>query len=94
MQVALELPEDIAAGLQAKWKDLPRHALEALALEGPGALGLRNDPEQAEAPPKREPTHSHDSYSFDRPSNNEYKLGFHLPCPPAASSVRYGDADA
>ena len=34
MQVALELPEDIAAGLQAKWKDLPRHALEALALEG------------------------------------------------------------
>ncbi len=34
MQVAIELPEDIAEGLRAKWKDLPRHALEALALEG------------------------------------------------------------
>ncbi|MGH7869919.1 MAG: UPF0175 family protein [Candidatus Dormibacteraceae bacterium] len=34
MQVAIELPEDIAKGLQAKWKDLPRHTLEALALEG------------------------------------------------------------
>ena len=34
MQVAIELPEDIAEGLRAKWKDLPRHALEAIALEG------------------------------------------------------------
>ncbi|HMD96424.1 MAG TPA: UPF0175 family protein [Terriglobia bacterium] len=34
MQVAIELPEDIVAGLEAKWKDLPRHALEAIALEG------------------------------------------------------------
>jgi hypothetical protein len=34
MQVAIELPEDIAKGLQAKWKDLPRQTLEALALEG------------------------------------------------------------
>ncbi len=34
MQVAIELPEDIAEGLQAKRKDLPRQALEALALEG------------------------------------------------------------
>jgi Uncharacterised protein family (UPF0175) len=34
MQVAIELPEDIAEGLRAKWKDLPRHTLEALALEG------------------------------------------------------------
>jgi len=34
MQVAIELPEDIAESLRAKWKDLPRHALEALALEG------------------------------------------------------------
>jgi hypothetical protein len=34
MRVAIELPEDIAAGLQAKWKDLSRHALEAIALEG------------------------------------------------------------
>ena len=34
MQVAIELPEDIAEDLRAKWKDLPRHALEATALEG------------------------------------------------------------
>jgi hypothetical protein len=34
MQVAIELPEDIAEGLRAKWEDLPRHTLEALALEG------------------------------------------------------------
>jgi hypothetical protein len=34
MQVAIELPEDIAESLRAKWKDLPRHTLEALALEG------------------------------------------------------------
>jgi len=33
MQVAIELPADIAEGLQAKGKDLPRQALEALALE-------------------------------------------------------------
>jgi hypothetical protein len=34
MQIGIELPEDIAQGLQAEWKDLPRHALEAIALEG------------------------------------------------------------
>ena len=34
MQVAIEIPEDIAEDLRAKWKDLPRHALEAIALEG------------------------------------------------------------
>jgi len=34
MQFAIELPEDIAEDLRAKWKDLPRHALEAIALEG------------------------------------------------------------
>lgn len=34
MQVAIEPLEDIAEGLRAKWKDLPRHTLEALALEG------------------------------------------------------------
>ncbi len=34
MQVSIELPEDIAEGLRTRWKDLPRHALEALALEG------------------------------------------------------------
>jgi len=34
MQITLELPEDIAEGLESKWKDLPRAALESLALEG------------------------------------------------------------
>jgi len=34
MQLAIELPEDIAEDLRAKWRDLPRHALEAIALEG------------------------------------------------------------
>jgi len=34
MQLAVELPEDIAEELRAKWQDLPRHALEAIALEG------------------------------------------------------------
>ena len=34
MQLALELPEDVAEKLRTKWKDLPRHALEAIALEG------------------------------------------------------------
>ncbi len=33
MQITLELPEDIAQGLKSKWKDLPRAALESLALE-------------------------------------------------------------
>jgi len=34
MQIGIELPEDIAKHLQAEWKDLPRHLLEAIALEG------------------------------------------------------------
>jgi Uncharacterised protein family (UPF0175) len=34
MQLAIELPEDIAEELRAKWNDLPRHALGAIALEG------------------------------------------------------------
>jgi len=34
MQVAIEPPRDIAQDLRAKWKDLSRHALEAIALEG------------------------------------------------------------
>jgi len=34
MQITLDLPEDIAHGLESKWKDLPRAALESLALEG------------------------------------------------------------
>ena len=33
MQITLELPEDIAEGLESRWKDLPRAALESLALE-------------------------------------------------------------
>ena len=33
MQIAIELPEDIAVGLKSRWKDLPRTALESLALE-------------------------------------------------------------
>jgi len=33
MQITLELPEDIAEGLESKWKDVPRVALESLALE-------------------------------------------------------------
>jgi hypothetical protein len=33
MQITLELPEDIAQGLETKWKNLPRVALESLALE-------------------------------------------------------------
>jgi hypothetical protein len=34
MQLAIEVPEDIAEELRAKWKDLSRHSLEAIALEG------------------------------------------------------------
>jgi len=33
MQITLELPEDIAQGLCDMWSDLPRAALESLALE-------------------------------------------------------------
>ena len=33
MRITIELPEDIAVGLESKWKDLPRAALESLALE-------------------------------------------------------------
>jgi hypothetical protein len=33
MQITIELPEDIAVGLEPKWQDLPRAALESLALE-------------------------------------------------------------
>lgn len=34
MQIVLNLPQDIAEDLTAKWADLPRAALESLALEG------------------------------------------------------------
>jgi Uncharacterised protein family (UPF0175) len=33
MQITIELPDDIAVRLESKWKDLPRAALESLALE-------------------------------------------------------------
>jgi uncharacterized protein UPF0175 len=33
MQITLDLPEDIAQGLESMWRDLPRAALESLALE-------------------------------------------------------------
>ena len=33
MQITLEVPEDIAQGLESKWKDHPRAALESLAQE-------------------------------------------------------------
>ncbi len=33
MRITLELPEDIARGLESTWSDLPRAALESLALE-------------------------------------------------------------
>lgn len=34
MQLQLEVPEDVMEALQHGWGDLPRHALEALAVEG------------------------------------------------------------
>ena len=33
MQITIELPDDIAVGRESRWKDLPRAALESLALE-------------------------------------------------------------
>jgi hypothetical protein len=34
MHITLNLPQDVAEGLAVKWADLPRAALESLALEG------------------------------------------------------------
>jgi predicted HTH domain antitoxin len=34
MQVTLDLPDDISAALESQGRDLPRQALEALAIEG------------------------------------------------------------
>jgi len=34
MQFTLDLPDDISAALEGRWSDLPRQALEALAVEG------------------------------------------------------------
>ena len=33
MQITIELPEDLVVRLESKWNDLPRAALERLALE-------------------------------------------------------------
>jgi hypothetical protein len=40
MQITIELPDDIAVRLESKWKDLPRAALESLALEAYRSRGL------------------------------------------------------
>ena len=34
MNVAVELPDDIAQQLETAWRDIPRHVLEAVAVEG------------------------------------------------------------
>ena len=34
MNLGIELPEDIAQQLEAAWHDMPRRALEAIAVEG------------------------------------------------------------
>ncbi len=34
MQVTIDLPEDVAKGMQAKWHDVERGALECIAIEG------------------------------------------------------------
>jgi hypothetical protein len=34
MEITVDVPEDVAEGLAAKWGDLPRAALESLAAEG------------------------------------------------------------
>jgi predicted HTH domain antitoxin len=34
MEVTISLPEDISESLQGRWGNVPRHALEAIAVEG------------------------------------------------------------
>lgn len=34
MKVTIEIPEDIGAVLEGEWNDVPRHVLEAIAVEG------------------------------------------------------------
>jgi predicted HTH domain antitoxin len=34
MEVTISLPEDISEALQGRWGNVPRHALEAIAVEG------------------------------------------------------------
>jgi predicted HTH domain antitoxin len=42
MNVAIDIPDNISAPLQAKWKDVPRRVLEAVAVEAyrSGALTM------------------------------------------------------
>jgi Uncharacterised protein family (UPF0175) len=40
MQVTIDLPDDISDALKGQWQDLPRQALEALAVEGYRSGGL------------------------------------------------------
>ncbi len=40
MEVAVNLPDDIAKHLQDEWRDLPRYVVEAIALKGHCAGGL------------------------------------------------------
>ncbi|MEW6129463.1 MAG: UPF0175 family protein [Acidobacteriota bacterium] len=34
MNIAVELPDDVARQLETEWRDLPRRVLEAIAVEG------------------------------------------------------------
>ena len=43
MNITLALPEDIARQLSAEWRDLPRAALESLALEAYRSRKLTSD---------------------------------------------------
>jgi len=43
MNIAVELPEDIAERLEAKWGDLSRAAREAIAIEGYRSGALSQD---------------------------------------------------
>lgn len=43
MQIAVELPDDIAAILKAAWRDLQRGVLEAVAVEGYRGTALSRD---------------------------------------------------
>ena len=34
MKVTIQLPDDISAALEGQWDNVPRHSLEAIAVEG------------------------------------------------------------
>ena len=54
MQITIELPEDIVVRLESKWKDLPRAALESLALEAYRSRAL-TAAQLRQLPPGRRP---------------------------------------